>query len=94
MNSTFRNRKESIELVSQHQEKCPKLKALIVPEQHKSGAWHFHALVSNVDELTFEKAVNNQKFRKDKNGEVMLNKKESLSLINIWRILKDKLSRR
>lgn len=55
--------------------KCPKLKALIVPEQHESGAWHFHALVSNVDELTFEKAVNNQKFRKKKNGELMLNKK-------------------
>lgn len=55
--------------------KCPKLKALIVPEQHKSGAWHFHALVSNADELTFVNAVNNQKFRLDKNGEVMLNKK-------------------
>jgi hypothetical protein len=26
--------------------KCPDLKYLCVPEQHKDGAWHFHALMS------------------------------------------------
>jgi hypothetical protein len=31
--------------------KCPDLKYLCVPEQHKDGAWHFHALLSgNLDE--------------------------------------------
>lgn len=54
---------------------CPRLKYLAVPEQHESGAWHFHALVSNCDELDFVKAVNNQKYRKDDNGEILLNKK-------------------
>ncbi len=54
---------------------CPNIKYLIVPEQHESGAWHFHALVSNCDGLTFVKAVNNQEFRKDKNGNVLINKK-------------------
>lgn len=28
--------------------KAPELKYLVVPERHKDGAWHFHALVSNV----------------------------------------------
>lgn len=30
------------------------LKYLVVPEQHKSGRWHFHALVANVGTLKFE----------------------------------------
>ncbi len=54
---------------------CPKIKYLIVPEQHESGAWHFHALVSNCEGLTFEKAVNNREFRKDKDGNIMFDKK-------------------
>lgn len=54
---------------------CPDIKYLAVPEQHESGAWHFHCLVSNCNELTFEKAVNNQEWRKDKNGEYLLNNK-------------------
>lgn len=33
--------------------KSPKMKYLVVPEQHKSGAWHFHGLLANVDELGF-----------------------------------------
>lgn len=54
---------------------CPHVKYLLVPEQHISGAWHFHALVSNCNELNFEKAVNNQKYRKDKEtGKIMLDK--------------------
>lgn len=30
---------------------CPDMKYVVVPEQHKSGRWHFHGLFSNVDEL-------------------------------------------
>lgn len=29
--------------------KCPNLKYLIVPEQHKDGAWHIHGLLANCD---------------------------------------------
>lgn len=28
-------------------DKAPDLKYLVVPEQHKDGAWHFHALIAN-----------------------------------------------
>lgn len=31
--------------------KCPNMAYLLVPEQHKSGRWHFHALMSYVDGL-------------------------------------------
>jgi hypothetical protein len=54
---------------------CPDIKYLIVPEMHKSGAWHFHALVSNCDSLTFVVAKNNQRYLKDKNGCYVLNEK-------------------
>lgn len=30
----------------------PDLKYIFVPEQHKSGRWHFHALVSNIGNMT------------------------------------------
>lgn len=33
--------------------KCPNMKYLAVPEQHADGAWHFHILMSNIDELDF-----------------------------------------
>lgn len=33
--------------------KCPDMKYLVVPEQHKSGRWHFHGIFSNIDELGF-----------------------------------------
>lgn len=56
--------------------KCPDMGYLVVPEKHPtSGAWHFHALVNNVDELTFIKAVNQQAFMKDDDGNIILNKK-------------------
>ena len=55
--------------------KCPEMKYLVVPEQHKSGAWHFHALVSNVDSLTFEVAINQQEYRKNNDGSIKYNKK-------------------
>lgn len=43
------------------QRKCPDLKYVLVPEQHKKiekngqRAWHFHGLLANCSELTFEK---------------------------------------
>lgn len=56
--------------------KCPDIKYLIIPEKHpSSGAWHFHALVSNCNGLEFRIAENNQEFRKDEHGNVMLDKK-------------------
>lgn len=33
--------------------KCPDMVYLVVPEQHKSGRWHFHGLFSNVGNLCF-----------------------------------------
>ena len=55
--------------------RCPGIKYLIVPERHASGAWHFHALVSNCDGLEFKIAINNQEYRKDSFGELILDKK-------------------
>lgn len=53
---------------------CPDIKYLIVPERHpSSSAWHFHALVSDVENLEFRIAKNNQEFVKDKYGNVVLN---------------------
>ena len=54
---------------------CPNIKYLIIPEKHKTGAWHFHALVSNCDELEFIVAKNNQEFVKDEFGNIKTNKK-------------------
>lgn len=54
---------------------CPDIRYLIVPEMHKSGAWHFHALVSCCDSLTFIVARNNQRYLKDKDGGYALNEK-------------------
>lgn len=56
--------------------RCPKIRYLIVPERHpSSGAWHFHALVSNCNGLEFKIAINNQEYRKDSFGELILDKK-------------------
>ena len=32
---------------------APNLKYVIVPEQHKDGAWHFHGLLADVGDLSF-----------------------------------------
>lgn len=32
---------------------CPDIRYLVVPEQHKDGAWHFHVLLSCCDNLRF-----------------------------------------
>ena len=33
---------------------CPNMKYVVVPEQHKSGRWHFHGLFSNVNDVEFQ----------------------------------------
>lgn len=33
---------------------CPDMKYLVVPEQHKDGAWHFHGLFAHCSEMSFE----------------------------------------
>lgn len=45
----------------------PKLKYIIVPEQHKDGAWHFHGLLADVGEMVFVDSG-----KKDK-GEIIYN---------------------
>lgn len=46
----------------------PDMKFLIVPEQHKDGAWHFHGVLSNVpDDMVFDSGL------KDKNGRSIYN---------------------
>ena len=39
--------------LSNMKRKCPEMKYLVVPEQHKSGRWHFHGLFANCDGLNF-----------------------------------------
>lgn len=34
--------------------KCPNMAYLVVPEQHKSGRWHFHALMSFIDNCSMQ----------------------------------------
>lgn len=40
-------------LKHQHSRFAPDLKYLFVPEQHKSGAWHFHGLIADVGDMAF-----------------------------------------
>ena len=46
----------------------PRLKYIVVPEQHKSGRWHFHGLFMNCSELGF---VDSEK--RTENGQVIYN---------------------
>lgn len=56
--------------------RCFDMKYLIVPELHPtSGALHFHGLVSGIDGLKFRIARNNAEYRKDKFGNLLLDKK-------------------
>lgn len=48
--------------------KCPHMKYLVVPEQHKSGRWHFHGLFAGCDDLGFVDSG-----KKIKNGDVIYN---------------------
>ena len=47
---------------------CPNMKYLVVPEQHKDGAWHFHGLFSNVENMVFVDSG-----KRDKKGRVIYN---------------------
>lgn len=48
--------------------RCPNVKYLFVPELHEDGAYHFHGLVSNCEELRFTDSG-----KKDKNGKTIYN---------------------
>lgn len=37
---------------------APNLKYLVIPEQHKDGAWHFHGLLSDCGNIKFNEAFN------------------------------------
>ena len=52
LNYSVTSKKLSVWLMN-IRKKCPDMKYLVVPEQHKSGRWHFHGLFSNVSELDF-----------------------------------------
>lgn len=47
---------------------CPDMKYLIVPEQHKDGAWHYHALFSDCSDLGFVDSG-----RRDSKGRIIWN---------------------
>ncbi len=51
--------------------KAPNLKYLIVPEQHRDNAWHFHALISQIGSLSF---IDSNKT--DSTGKTIYNLKE------------------
>lgn len=46
-------KKISVWLQNVKSRKCKDLIYLVVPEQHKDGAWHFHGLLSNCGKLVF-----------------------------------------
>lgn len=47
---------------------CPDMKYLVVPEQHKDGAWHFHGLFSDCAGMKFESSG-----KYDKSGKLVYN---------------------
>lgn len=47
---------------------CPDMKYLVVPEQHKDGAWHFHGLFCGVENMKFVHSG-----KRDKKGRVIYN---------------------
>lgn len=48
--------------------KCPDMVYIVVPEQHKSGRWHFHGLFSNVSDLDFVDSG-----KRTENGQIIYN---------------------
>lgn len=48
--------------------KCPDMKYIVVPEQHKSGRWHFHGLFADCDNLGFVDSG-----KKTKDGDIIYN---------------------
>lgn len=55
-------------LDNQKQRFAPELKYLVVPEMHKDGAWHFHALLCNCGDIKFVYSGH-----KDKKGNLIFN---------------------
>lgn len=47
---------------------CPGMKYLVVPEQHKSGRWHFHGLFAGCDDLGFVDSG-----KRTSNGDIIYN---------------------
>lgn len=47
---------------------APDLRYLVVPEQHKDGAWHFHGLLANTGKMKFSDSG-----KRDKKGKVIYN---------------------
>ena len=47
---------------------CPDMKYLVVPEQHKSGRWHFHGLFATCDDLGFVDSG-----KRTKSGDIIYN---------------------
>lgn len=70
-----KNRKDYEELssklsdwLSRMRKVCPDMVYLVVPEQHKDGAYHFHGLFANIDNLGLEDSG-----KVDKNGNTIYN---------------------
>lgn len=55
-------------LDNQKQRFAPQLKYLVVPEKHKDGAWHFHALLCNCCDMNYTYSGH-----KDKKGKLIFN---------------------
>ena len=53
---------------NQRNRKAPDLKYLVVPEQHKDGAWHIHGLLADTGDMTFTDSGH-----KTKGGETVYN---------------------
>lgn len=62
-------------LQNQKTKNCPDLKYIIVPEQHKDGAYHFHGVFSNIGKMKIVKAINpnNNKLLIDNKGRQIFN---------------------
>ncbi len=43
-----------------HKKYSPDLKYLVIPEQHESGRWHFHGLLSNTGSMNFKESFYKQ----------------------------------
>lgn len=39
--------------LSNIRKRCPDMRYIVVPEQHKDGAWHFHGIFADITELGF-----------------------------------------
>lgn len=51
-----------------------KMKYVFIPEYQENGNVHFHGVVSGIREDDLEIAINNQEYRKDEKGEIMVDR--------------------